>query len=72
VFCLLYFHHTPTGNRNARKFIELAADVASSDVLVDLTGLFWNQVYEQFSVWYKEFHQTPFIQMLVNTKGLLD
>ena len=32
--------------------------------MVDLTGNFWNQAYEQFSAWYKELAKVGLTQLL--------
>jgi hypothetical protein len=37
----------------------------SISVMVDLTGLFWNQVNAQFIKWYMYFNRTPDDQFLL-------
>ena len=35
--------------------------------MVDLSGSFWNQVYDQLSAWYKELSKASLVQLLATT-----
>jgi len=38
--------------------------------MVDLTGIFWNQVYEQLTAWHKKFSGSNPLRLFVATKLL--